>query len=456
MADKAFNPFEHHHHHHDHDHDEEPVEQMDPGQRALADALRVSFFILKILMLALLVYYFAFSGIFTVGTDESAIRLRFGRIVKVDEQTGQNVLDEGVHFAWPYPIEQVVKIPRSPQTIELRREYWFWVSEKDADKLVAEEGRKGPLNPALDGSMLTGDANIAHARWTINYKISSPDDFITNVADPTSQKALLDAATRVVKAASESAVIYTVAQTTADELQKGQIDLDLAVARAQATLDELRSGIEIEKILLDKAIFPMSVRDDFRAVNNAESERATQIEEAIAERDKIIGETAGEGAAALLALIGQYELATDPLAGDKAKAAELEQQLDKAITSLRVPTPGGEVKLRGRVAELIESAHAERAQTVDRVKAEAERFTKLLPEWQTNPGIVRTRLWALAIQDALTQNKVDVYYIPLQAEIRMILNKDPLVEREDEQARLIDEREREQNEQDTREGDTGR
>lgn len=53
---------------------------LDPAQQSLAEALRVSFGILKVAMLALLVAY-AFSGTFSVGSNEVALRLRFGEYV---------------------------------------------------------------------------------------------------------------------------------------------------------------------------------------------------------------------------------------------------------------------------------------------------------------------------------------------------------------------------------------
>ena len=53
---------------------------LDPAQQSLAEALRLSFGILKITMLALLVVY-ALSGTFSVGSNEVAVRLRFGDYV---------------------------------------------------------------------------------------------------------------------------------------------------------------------------------------------------------------------------------------------------------------------------------------------------------------------------------------------------------------------------------------
>src|SRR6266436_1767966 len=79
----------------------------DAGSQALSEALRSSFGIVKVLMIALVVVFFS-SGFFTVGTQEKAIKLRFGRPVGEGEKA---LLGPGPHWAFPSPIDEVVKIP---------------------------------------------------------------------------------------------------------------------------------------------------------------------------------------------------------------------------------------------------------------------------------------------------------------------------------------------------------
>jgi len=61
----------------DHDHQHPPLETQDAGSQALSEALRSSFVIVKIAMVALVVIIFA-AGFFTVGPQEKAVVLRFG------------------------------------------------------------------------------------------------------------------------------------------------------------------------------------------------------------------------------------------------------------------------------------------------------------------------------------------------------------------------------------------
>src|SRR5436190_23851803 len=99
------------HHEHEHEASKVPMPLMpdDAGSKALSDALHSSFWIVKILMAGLVVLFFA-SGFFTVAPQERAVKLRFGNPVG---EGNSALLGPGAHWAWPYPIDEVVKIPFS-------------------------------------------------------------------------------------------------------------------------------------------------------------------------------------------------------------------------------------------------------------------------------------------------------------------------------------------------------
>ena len=98
----------HDHDHYDHDHPHSP-EMQDAGSQALAEALRSSFVIVKIAMAALIVMVVC-AGFFTVGPQEKAIILRFGK----PQGEGQKMLlSAGWHWSLPYPIDEVIRIPKT-------------------------------------------------------------------------------------------------------------------------------------------------------------------------------------------------------------------------------------------------------------------------------------------------------------------------------------------------------
>ena len=88
-------------------------EQFDAASKSLTDALRLSFAILKVIMVILIVLFLT-SGFFQVEPGEEAIVLRLGKIrelTKPGMDTPQKVLLEGFWWTWPAPISEVVKIP---------------------------------------------------------------------------------------------------------------------------------------------------------------------------------------------------------------------------------------------------------------------------------------------------------------------------------------------------------
>ncbi|MGH7952911.1 MAG: hypothetical protein ACREFE_13480, partial [Limisphaerales bacterium] len=65
---------------HKHHHEHAAPETQDAGSQALAEALRSSFAIVKIVMLLMVLAFFS-SGFFQVGPQEKAVILRFGKPV---------------------------------------------------------------------------------------------------------------------------------------------------------------------------------------------------------------------------------------------------------------------------------------------------------------------------------------------------------------------------------------
>src|SRR5258706_6871009 len=93
----------------DHDHHDHPhvPEMQDAGSQALAEALGSSFAIVKIVMGLMVVAFFA-SGFFTVGPQEKAVILRFGRPVG---EGSKALLTAGLHWSLPFPLDEEVRIP---------------------------------------------------------------------------------------------------------------------------------------------------------------------------------------------------------------------------------------------------------------------------------------------------------------------------------------------------------
>src|SRR6516162_2280812 len=155
-----------------------PERPFDAGSEALTEALRSSFWIVKIVMFLLLIVFLG-SGFFTVEPQEQAMIIRLGR--PVGEGT-KALLGPGLHWSFPYPIDEYVKVPIS--AIQKVNSSVGWYATTPEQELVGTEESSlpvtYPLNPLVDGYVLTSDRNIIHTRATLTYHISDPVTYVFN------------------------------------------------------------------------------------------------------------------------------------------------------------------------------------------------------------------------------------------------------------------------------------
>src|SRR6185436_15471344 len=96
--------------------------------------------------------------------------LRFGK--PIGDGAGR-LLRPGLHWSFPYPIDEVVKIPIGQ--IQTVTSTVGWYATTPEAELAGTEPPAGPsLNPAVDGYTLTADGNIIHVRVTLGYRIKDP------------------------------------------------------------------------------------------------------------------------------------------------------------------------------------------------------------------------------------------------------------------------------------------
>ena len=445
MAEQQIkNPFMHQHDEHDHDHhhhhedDGEMLQDLDPAQQSLADALRVSFNILKVIMVLLLVGYFL-SGVFRVEEGTRAVRLQFGQIAG-DEIA--RVYEPGWYFGWPYPIEEKLHIPVTPRTLSTGNAFWYEVTQQ---QLAQDRRPTRPLNPERDGSLLTGDANVVHGRFDVTYSIDDPVLFVQNVGlarpgqrlpDGREAQHEMELADLLVRGAAEQGIVFAVAQVQADDFIDGRMSRSLATHRMQQVLDALGAGITIDRMEAEEQM-PQPVYEAYQAVVRAETERGEAIDRARQDRSRMLNEVAGGAHEPLFAMIGRYEAARET--GDDAAAATILAQIDEALATRRLPAEHGGLPIRGEVATLIDAAVSERTAVVEQIQAEVHTFQSLLEEYRARPRLEMTRLWLDAKETILTGD-IETFYT-MRGHFYTVINRDPAIQRERERERLRAEQE---------------
>jgi membrane protease subunit HflK len=190
-----------------------PASPVDSDSQALAEALQSSFSIVKYVMVGLFVL-FPFVGMFKVEPQQKAIILRFGKPVGEGEQA---LLSSGLHWSWPYPIDEVIKIPISEIQKATTKTAWFLQSPEQ--EALNQDPPPGPsLNPAIDGYALTGDGNIVHAQATLSYRIEDPVRCVLEFAGNTGSGFSLAGVSNAVVNALDNALAYTIARYKIDDL----------------------------------------------------------------------------------------------------------------------------------------------------------------------------------------------------------------------------------------------
>lgn len=388
---------------------------LDPAQQSLAEALRLSFRILKLVML-IVVALFAVSGFFTVKQNQAALVLRFGRPVGGVESP--RLYEPGLHWALPYPIDRKIVVPLSKEAAQVES-FFFHVPEADRHKSLDElRPRFGGLRPGVDGMLLTADLNVIHAKWFVEYRIEDPVAYVRNVYVPPGLDDAEQGRLRrdLVSRAVENACVRVVASFRADDILFGtRIDQvqSLIKQQAQRTLDRLGCGIAIDQLLVREPTPPLQVRQAFLDVLQADQEKQKTIEEAIKQANTILNAAAGVAYELLLVAIEQYERAYE--AGQQARADRLRQQ----ISQLLLRQAGGEA------ARLILEARTYYTETVQSIEATAQKFRRLLPQYRRNPAILLRQLWADTKRELLSGD-VEKLYLPEGAkEIRVQLGHNP-------------------------------
>jgi len=358
---------------HEHDHSAHapgsaspaPETPEDAGSQALAEALRSSFAIVKFVM-ALLVIVFLASGLFQVRPQEQAVILRFGKPVGTGQMA---LLNPGLHWSFPYPIDEVVRIPIKEIQSVTSTIGWYYMTPEEmvafkATGAVPPAG--GTLNPVVDGYVITGDRNIVHVSATLYYQVDDPLHYMFDFVS----------ASNLVQNALNNAVLYTAAHFGVDDILYGDVAgfKDAVELRATQLADQERLGITIKQCTVDRAP-PRQLNDIFAQVADARQNRSRLLADAHAKEFQTTNSATAEAAA------------------------------------------------------IVYEAMSASSNYVASVQADAKAFDALLPNYQINPGLFEQRELVRVMGQALTNVNFKVH-LPTSAngeptELRLLLNREP-------------------------------
>jgi modulator of FtsH protease HflK len=255
----------------------------DAGSQALAEALRSSFGIVKVLMVALLAV-FIFSGVFQVGPQERAILLRLGKPVGQGEKA---LYGPGLHVALPYPIDESVKVSISGLQKTTSTVGWFAVTPEQ-EMAGAEPYPAASLNPAIDGYALTADGNIVHTRATLTYRIEDPVRFVFGFVN----------ASNAVRNALNNALLFTASRFSVDDILTKDIAgyRDAVHRRVSQLVESQKLGVVAVQCDVESRP-PLSLKEQFANVLKAEIGRNKVLNQSRSDENQILSKAAASAKA---------------------------------------------------------------------------------------------------------------------------------------------------------------
>ena len=273
-----------------------------------------------LIVLALLLFQGVYSCFYTIEPGEVGVVLRFGQYTRTTHP--------GLHFKIPY-LEDLTKV----DVESVRKEEFGFRTRMPGKNTVFD--RRGFDKESL---MLTGDKNVIHVAWIVQYKVNDPVNFLFKVRN----------VPQAVRDASEMVTRRIVGNMDFDYVLGNREALAGDAKRElQEQLDILESGVSLVTLQLLDINPPDKVKPAFNEVNEADQDMKRLVNEA-------------------------------------------EETYNRVIP-----------KARGSAKQIIEESHGYAVQRINQAQGETNRFNAIYKEYQQAPEVTRQRMYLEAMQDIL-------------------------------------------------------
>jgi regulator of protease activity HflC (stomatin/prohibitin superfamily) len=390
--------------------------RMDAANQSLADALKITYVFLQFGMFVLVVLFF-FSGVQRINEGERGIKVFLGKPTETN-------IEPGAHLTAPYPIGEMIRVGAGAVEIPMGRD--FMPSRggglSDNDLLNTDLGSfnsLGRLNPGQDSMIITADQNIAHAQFRVNYHRSDHREYVQNISSQRDEENL-------VRLIVRRAVVHTMAETSIDDLLKTSAETIGERIRliAQRSLDDIETGITIDRVVIVRKSPPLYLSDQFASVQSAAQNAGKEREGALLLREQMLNEVAGRASGVLIEMINEYERLTE--LGEFEESEALLAQIDTVLMGGEVNWNGQSTLslVSGEVSEILKNAQAQASSRVSRAIADLEQFRAKQAQFEANPTLMIARDWSAAMAAFLNKDFVSTMYLPEGRDAELILNPD--------------------------------
>ena len=289
--------------------------------------------LIRVLPFVIVVVWALGSVLYTVEADSEGVVLRFGKY--------SDTTPPGLHAKWPWPIETV-------RTVSVQQIKTLEFGFRTVRPGQFTEYAPPTVEHGIMARMLTGDLNLAHVEWIVQYRIKDARNYLFRIGGHSNTRIAVE---DTIRNAAEAVLRKLVGDRSVDEvITTGREEIASEAKRdIQLMLDNFETGVEVVTVKLQSATPPEEVKDAFDAVNRARQDKERVINEARGERNRVI-----------------------PAA-------------------------------RGQRDRTISEAEGYRERAVPEITGRANAFLRQLAEYEKAPEITRIRLYLEAMEEILTQ-----------------------------------------------------
>jgi len=222
---------------------------------------------IAIIIIAVILFQVVYSSFYTIQPGEVGIVLQFGKY--------HRTTDPGLHFKIPY-IEELNKV----DVESVRKEEFGFRTRIPGTQSVLE--RRGF---DMESLMLTGDKNVIHVEWIVQYKVNDPVDFLYKVRNvPQAVRDLSEMVTRRIVGNMDFDYVLGNREIVAGDAKR----------ELQSELDNLECGVTIVALQMQDITPPDPVKPAFNEVNEADQDMKRLVNEAEETYNRIIPKAKGD------------------------------------------------------------------------------------------------------------------------------------------------------------------
>ncbi len=260
--------------------------------------------VIKGAVLVLLGLYLA-SGIYIVEANEAGVLLRFGKLAP-------ETIKPGIHYRLPWPVDKV-------ETVSIRKvnrmEAGFWPGDSSTE--ITE------LLPYC----VTGDKNIIHTHYIIQYRIGDPAAYLFNSLEPE----------WMMRKMADNIILEEIASRAVDPvLTSAKHEIAIALRNSlQKAVKERGLGITVESVETREIRPPSMVIDSFKEVTDAKEEKSTLTHRAQEENYRIKSNAGGKAQRAVQEAKAFKSRRIDAAEGESERFLSLYREYEKAPETTR-------------------------------------------------------------------------------------------------------------------------